>query len=335
MGAIGQRLASAVAVQPDMTLTGVAVRSPSTGVLARPDLPYYLSTPKAADALAAQGIRFRGELDDLLASSDVIVDCGQAGTGAERASTYRRIGIKTIYCGGERRGDLGPLVNSALNYDIARRTRSLRLLSCNTTALARVASCVRNDLSTVEAIILRCTPDSHSSAASVLGLVIDEGKSHHSADLRAVLSNVSVNTTSVSVPMSAGHVVHVRLGFRRDLTHDDVTAAFARNPRIWLCAADEALDTAGLIPTPTRRIPPNGPDCRYEVIVRIQPTEGAVEAAAWLSLDQAAITIPETVDAIRGICDGADGDEAKSITDATLGISQATASTGKDQEVLR
>jgi glyceraldehyde-3-phosphate dehydrogenase (NAD(P)) len=316
-----------------MTLTGVAVRSPSTGVLARPDLPYYLSTPKAADALAAQGIRSRGDLDDLLASSDVVVDCGQAGTGAERASTYRRIGIKTIYCGGERRGDLGPLVSSALNYDTARRTRSLRLLSCNTTALARVASCVRHDLSTVEAIILRCMPDSHSSAASVLGLVVDAGESHHSADLRDVLSNVSVNTTSVSVPMSAGHVVHVRLGFRRDLTYDDVTAAFARNPRVWLCAADDALDTAGLLPTLTRT-PPDGPDCRYEVIVRIQPTEGAVEAAAWLSLDQAAITIPETVDAIRGICGGADGDEAKFITDAALGISHAAASTGKDQ-VLR
>lgn len=333
MGAIGQRLATALAAQPDMTLSGVAVRSSSPGVLARPELPYYASTATAADALASSGIHARGELDELLGSSDVIVDCGQAGTGTERASTYRRASIRTIYCGGERSSDLGPLVNSSLNYHLASGVDALRLLSCNTTALARVASCLRDDLTAVDATILRCSPDRGSSAEATLGLVVHAGKSHHADDLASVLNDVTVTTTSVSVPMSAGHVVHVRLGFRREITHEEVTAALATNPRIRLHDADEELDTAAISRKPSQLVP-DGPACRYELIVRVQPTGRPQEVDAWLSLDHPAITIPETIDAIRAICGKPDGDEAKSLTDAALGITHAARPIAKDA-VLR
>lgn len=320
MGVIGQRLAAAITVQPDMTLSGVAVRSVTASVLARPELPYFPSTTTAADALASNNIQPRGALDDLLAASDVIVDCGQAGTGAERAAIYRRAGIKAIYCGGERSGELGPLVHSALNHDLARHAPSLRLLSCNTTSLARLAGCVRDDLGAVEATILRCAPNNQSAPTASLGVVVHAGPSHHAADLASMLSDVTVNATTVSVPMSAGHVVHVRLGFRRALAYDDVRAALASSPRIRLHDPDEALDTAAIAPSLTARSP-NGPVCRYQVSVRVQPCEDPADVVAWLSLDHAAITIPEAVDAIRGICGEADADVARSLTDSALGIS--------------
>lgn len=319
MGVIGQRLTAAIAVQPDMALSGVAVRSVTASVLARPELPYFRSTNTAADALVSNNIQPRGALDDLLAASDVIVDCGQAGTGVERAAIYRRAGIKAIYCGGERSGELGPLVHSALNHDLARHAPSLRLLSCNTTSLARLVGCLQDDLGAVEATILRCAPNNQSAPTAPLGVVVHAGSSHHAADLASMLNDVTVNATAVSVPMSAGHVIHARLGFRRALAYDDVSAALALSPRIRLHDPDEALDTAAIAPALTAS--PNGPACRYQISVRVQPCEDAAEVVAWLSLDHAAITIPEAVDAIRGICGEAEADVARSLTDAALGIS--------------
>jgi hypothetical protein len=58
-------------------------------------------------------------------------------------------------------------------------------------------------------------------------------------------------------------------------------------------------------------------------VVRLQPSAKHREVEALLSLDHAATTIPETIDAIRAICGEHGADEARAITDAALGLSDA------------
>jgi glyceraldehyde-3-phosphate dehydrogenase (NAD(P)) len=317
MGIIGRRLVDGISAQPDMDLSGIAVRSLSSAVCENPHYPYFASGTPGQNALAEGGIDSRGDLSSLLAESDVIIDCGQAGTGARRYDTYRAAGVKAIFCGGERKPELGPLVNSHLNYDVGQEVNSLRLLSCNTTALARVtASLDASDVSEVVATILRCTGEDDSTKPH--GAVVLPGTSHHAADLRSVLRDVYVDSTAVTVPMSAGHVVHARVKLLRAATHSDILNRLELSARTTVHPTGESLDTAAIAastPTSSRR-----PSCRYEVVVRLEPSVEQREVVAWLSLDHAAITIPETIDAIRAICGGSDADEARALTDAALGI---------------
>jgi glyceraldehyde-3-phosphate dehydrogenase (NAD(P)) len=320
MGIIGQRLAGAINAQPDMDLSGIAVRSVSPAVLKNPSYQYFASEITGKHALAERGIDSHGDLSALLAESDVIVDCGQAGTGVGRYDTYMAAGVKAIFCGGERKDELGPLISPHLNYDKARNATSLRLLSCNTTALARVAASLgASNVTEVEAIILRCggydSPKPH-------GVVVHPGASHHAADLRSVLRGIKVDSTAVTVPMSAGHVIHARVKLLRGASHADIVSRLARNARITVHRSDEPLDTAALAASTTATAS-SSPPCRYEVAARVQSSVEQSEVQAWLSLDHAAITIPETIDAIRAICGEHGADEARSITDAALGLSDA------------
>jgi glyceraldehyde-3-phosphate dehydrogenase (NAD(P)) len=321
MGVIGQRLVHGVSAQPDMEISGIAVRSLSSAVHENPHYPYFASGTPGQSALVEGGIDSRGDLSSLLAESDVIVDCGQAGTGARRYDAYRAAGVKAIFCGGERDPELGPLVNSHLNYDVGREVNSLRLLSCNTTALARItASLGASDVSEVVATILRCSGDHDSTKRS--GAVVQPGTSHHAADLRSVLGDVFVESTAVTVPMSAGHVVHARVKLLRGATHSDTRTRLAEGARTTVHPTAETLDTAAIAASTSTSS--SGPPCRYEVLVRLEPLVEQHEVEAWLSLDHAAITIPETIDAIRAICGGHDADEARALTDAALGITCAS-----------
>lgn len=330
MGIIGQRLVDGVSAQPDMDLSGIAVRSLSPAVRENPHYPYFGSGTSGQNALAEGGIGSRGDLSSLLAESDVIVDCGQAGTGARRHDTYRAAGVKAIFCGGERKPELGPLVNSHLNYDVGREVNSLRLLSCNTTALARVTACLgASDVSEVVATILRCSGNHDSTKPH--GVVVQPGPSHHAADLRSVLRDVYVESTAVTVPMSAGHVVHARVKLLRAATHSDTLSRLAQSARTIVHPTGEALDTAAIAAstaTSSRR-----PPCRYEVAVRLEPSQR--EVVAWLSLDHAAITIPETIDAIRAIRGDNEADEARALTDAALGITCASHPSTSPTAVMR
>ena len=323
MGTIGQRLVPAVTAQPDMDLSGIAIRSLSPVVRAHPHYPYFASGAPGQQALSEGGIDSHGDLSCLLADSEVIIDCGQAGTGACRYDTYRAAGVKAIFCGGERALDLGPLVSSHLNYAVGHEVSSLRLLSCNTTALARItASLGADDVSEVVATILRCAvDDQRRGSLTMAGAIVQPGNSHHADDLRSVAKGIYVESTAVTTPMTAGHLVHARVKLLRTATHSDTLARLADSARITVHPTDEALDTAAIAASTWTSS--DQPPCRYEVVVRMEPPIEQREVQAWLSLDHAAITIPETIDAIRAICGSSDADEARALTNAALGITSA------------
>jgi glyceraldehyde-3-phosphate dehydrogenase (NAD(P)) len=318
MGVIGKRLAAAVIQQRDMTLAGVAVRSVGVGVLAQRRLPYHAVSPEATEALRGFGIEPAGDLDDLLASADLVIDAGPGGTGAGRFPGYQRAGISSVFCGGETDTRLGPMVHPALNYARALGRRSIRLPSCNTTALGRLIAAARpGDVAAVEAIVLRCVTDTDKADKGITnGTVFDIRASHHGTDLESMVGGVRIRVRAAGVPSICGHVALVQLRLTRPVA-ETVADRIARSRRVVMLAPDQRHDT-GQIKAQMYRTTPRGD--RYELAVQLA-VDDARTVTAWISLDNEAITVPEAVDVMRAVCAGrheAEAEEVRDMTDAAL-----------------
>ena len=91
-GVIGRRVADAVRLQPDMEVVGVAGR-PTSFSLRDAQLRGYdiFVTGQSQDGAATGRYRdVRGCFEDLLATSDVLLDCTPSGVPRERLAVYDR-----------------------------------------------------------------------------------------------------------------------------------------------------------------------------------------------------------------------------------------------------
>lgn len=320
MGIIGKRMTHVLSADPDLTLAGVVIRNASGPVLARPDLPYYAADLERLHALTTGGVEVRGLQTDLLARCDVIMDCGPSRTGAGRSEHYRAADVRSLFCGGERSVELGPLVHPALNFDAAVGALSCRLTSCNTTALGRfVAALGATAIDELDGVVLRCCTDTDKAAKGIVnGAVVGANRSHHADDLRAILPYLTATTTAVTLPMTAGHLIQVRI--RSSALPAEIVGRLAANPRIAVLAPGRPLDTARLKQSAFTASRPWGN--RYELVVRPSEDDPSV---FWLSLDNEAITVPEALDVLRAMTLGSSGENAVRTTDESLGLSAKAA----------
>jgi glyceraldehyde-3-phosphate dehydrogenase (NAD(P)) len=312
MGIIGKRLADAIHNDPRLSLVGVGIRRPNAAVLARPDVPYFhTDTPDGH----WDGVHLAGGWHDALAQADLVVDAGPSRSGAGRAGAYDRHGVPVRYCGGERSAALGPVVHSGLNHALGHRLRSARLPSCNTTALGRLVAAIGvHAISRLEATVVRCCTDSDKAAKGVTtGAVFDARPSHHAADLRAVVPGLDVASVVMTVPMVSGHVIHASV-WLREPGADEIAGRLAAAPRVAVLGNDQGHDTA-VIKTEARLSgAPRGD--RYSLAVQVYEVDPA-RVNVFLSLDNEAITVPETLDALCGYADN-DACAVRDRTDLSL-----------------
>jgi glyceraldehyde-3-phosphate dehydrogenase (NAD(P)) len=323
IGVIGKRVAHAINSQAGLELVGVAVRSPSRAVLAQPHLPYYASDATADTRLRAAGIQARGRLEDLLDQADAVVDCGPARTGPLRFPIYRRAGTRSVFCGGERDPRLGPLLHSALNYRTALSSPTVRLMSCNTTALARLVAAVGPEhVGRLEATVLRCCTDADKAGKGITeGAVVHPATSHHASDLGELLPGLVTRSWAVTLPMVSGHVIQVRLGLRGVVPFEHVSARLEAEPRIRVWSGDEAMETARI--KASEAVHGRKWSDRYELIVRLDEPDDGDQLTGWLSLDNEAITIPEALDVARAFSGAPEAEAARAATDQGLGIGRS------------
>lgn len=318
-GVIGKRLAAALAGGADRPaaprLAGVALRGPNVFAAARPDLPYFASDQDAADRLAETGTAVQGGLSALLAAADVVVDCGPSRTGAGRAERYLAAGVPAVFCGGERNRELGPLVHSALNPEAARGRSGTRLPSCNTTALARTLAALGvAHIAGLEATIVKCSTDTDKAAKGVTnGALLAPTPSHHADDLVELVPELTARTLSSVVPMTAGHFIHARIALRDSLPIEAAVERLAEAERIAVWQGPDAVDTSRV-----KAVRDTPWQDRHELIAApIAPVRGPV-LDLWLSLDNQAITLPETLDVIQLAVGTADVREVRALSDALL-----------------
>lgn len=138
-GVIGKRVAEAVVLQDDMELAGVADVTSDwrMQVADRKGMRIHAAVPKASAAMTANGIEVAGNLDELLAAADVVVDCTPKKVAAANVETYRRMGKKFILQGGEKHDVTGHSFVAECSYGSALGREATRVVSCNTSTTSR------------------------------------------------------------------------------------------------------------------------------------------------------------------------------------------------------
>lgn len=335
-GVIGKRVAHAVGLQEDMEVVGVCDLSADWRLRPWLSAGGSLFAPEEAHArtMTESGLKLDGLLPDLLSRCDVVVDCTPKRVAAGNAALYRQMGRKFIVQGGEKNEVAGHSFVAETSYQTALGRDATRVVSCNTTSIVRTLSALKRAglLKRARGTLLRRATDPwESHMGGIMNTLVPEPEipSHQGPDAQTVDPGLDVVTMAVKVPETLAHVHYWSVEMTRPADKDEVIEAFSTSSRISLLRYHDGL---GGINTVKELVSDLG-----------RPFSNLYEVALWQDLlkvqgdelfyaymvDNQAIVIPETIDAIRALT-GAETDVRSSIerTNASLGIGMAPVLSG-------
>ena len=327
-GVIGKRVAAAVSRQEDMTLAGVSdvITDWRSRMVTRNGLALFGATDEHVGAMRAAGLEVAGTLEDLLGQADVVVDCTPKRIAAKNVEVYRRRGLKFILQGGEKHETTGHSFVAESNYASALGRGATRVVSCNTTSIVRTLTALKRVglLQRARGTLLRRATDPWESHESgIMNTLVPEPEipSHQGPDAQSVDPELDVITMAVKVPETLAHLHYWSVQMTRHASKEEVLDAFGASSRIALIRLSDGLVALNSVKECMADLG-RSHDNLYEValwgdMLRVQ---GAELFYAYM-VDNQAIVIPETIDAIRALI-GLVTDPHESIarTNAALGI---------------
>ncbi len=327
-GVIGKRVADAVAKQDDMQLVGVVdvVADWRPKVALRRGMALFGAAPEHAEAMRKSGLEVAGTLEDALGQVDVVVDCTPKRIAAKNVETYRKRGIKFIVEGGEKHSVTGHSFVAESNYASALGRDATRVVSCNTTSIVRTLSALKRAglLRKARGTLLRRASDPwESHEGGIMNTLVPEAEipSHQGPDAQTVDPALDVVTMAVKVPETLAHLHYWSVEMTRAPSKEEVLAAFRTSTRIALIryadglpalnAVKELMSDAGRPRADLYEV------ALWEDMLKVQGNE----LFYGYMVDNQAIVVPETIDAVRALTKS-EGDASASIakTDAAMGI---------------
>ncbi|MGQ4833014.1 MAG: type II glyceraldehyde-3-phosphate dehydrogenase [Candidatus Asgardarchaeia archaeon] len=324
-GTIGKRVADAIKLQPDMELVGIAKT--------KPDYFALLAKNMGIDVYAIDGheekfenfgFKIKGALSDLLEKVDVVVDTAPGGKGIENKKIYEKAGVKMIFQGGEPPDVAEVSFVAQVNYEKAIDKNAVRVVSCNTTGMARVIHSLMNNFGVNEAkvVLIRRAADPKESKKGPINAIKPDSKipSHHATDLRTVIPNINMISMAYVVPTTLMHVHTLITKISKNVNTNEIINVLEKTPRVILVNGKWGfVDTAQLIEL-ARDFGRKRNDL-YEVAI----WENSIYLDnSWLymsyAVHQEAIVVPENIDAIRAMFSLKSKEESIEITNRTLGI---------------
>jgi glyceraldehyde-3-phosphate dehydrogenase (NAD(P)) len=321
-GTIGKRVADAVVRQPDMTLAGIAIRSPSPAALAAAagGARLYCGEPERRASLERVGLPIAGNAEQLFAEADAVVDCGPGSTGAERLHGYAAFGLRAVLCGGVPHRSVGLTFCTSGNYAAALGRTAARVTSCNTTALVRLLAALHPALreGRAHATLVRSASEPDKPRKGAAGATVTLGPSHHAADIRLVLPWARLTTLALSAPMVHGHVLTMAAQLDSPLSVSEAVALLAAARRIVVRDAPRTTDR--LRDSALHRPRADQPE------VLVWPDSIAVDDGVLLltaAVHMESIVVPETIDCVRALCGlERDGSACAQLTDSALDLDE-------------
>ncbi|MCD1294462.1 type II glyceraldehyde-3-phosphate dehydrogenase [Methanocella sp. CWC-04] len=329
-GTIGKRVASAVMRQDDMALIGVAKTKPDYDayVAAKNGIDIYPVDPaKAESKFKAAGIKIAGSNEDMIKKADIIVDCTPGGIGEQNKPLYEKLGKKAIFQGGEEHELAGTSFNAVCNYDEAIGKQFVRVVSCNTTGLARLIYALDKGFGVkkVRATMMRRGGDPNDVKRGPINAIVPDPvklPSHHGPDLNTVLPNIKIDTVAVKLPTTLMHMHYVNMNLKVTPSRDEVVSTLKQYPRLWLIPSWMNIKSTADVMEFGRELgrPRNDmmENCIWEESVSV---DDSGEVNLFQAIHQESDAIPENVDCIRAMM-GIEKDAKKSMdkTDKTLGL---------------
>jgi len=329
-GVIGKRVADAVTLQDDMELIGVCdvVSDWRIKIAIGRNYPVYSFDQASGNKMKDAGIPVRGILNNLLEGADILVDCTPKKVAAQNISQYKTLGKKFIVQGGEKHETTGHSFSAENNYETALGLNSTRVVSCNTTSIVRTLTALKKGNLLLKArgtLLRRATDPWESHLGGIMNTLVPEKDipSHQGPDAQTVDPSFDVITSAVKVPETLSHLHYWNVQLTGKTTKEEVLDAFQKSSRIAFIEYADGLSSNNTI---------------KELMLGFgRPYGDMYEVALWKDMlkvqgdelfyayvvDNQAIVIPETIDAIRALT-GIEKNAEQSIrkTNASLGIRQ-------------
>jgi len=326
-GTIGKRVADAVAAQPDMELVGVAKTRPNfeAETAARKDYPLYAAVPERADRFAADGFDLAGEVDELVAAADVVVDCTPSGIGAENASMYEAHDTPAIFQGGEDADVADVSFNARANYADAVGADSARVVSCNTTGLSRILAPLSETFGVEKArvTLVRRGGDPGQTGRGPIDDILPDPvtvPSHHGPDVNTIFPDLDIDTLGMKVPATLMHTHSVNVTLASDADAADVLDLFADEDRLFLIPPGADIDGAGKLKEFAHDAGRPRGDLWENCIWAESVTVEGRDCYLFQAIHQESDVVPENVDAIRALRGDDDAAESMATTEAAMGV---------------
>ena len=329
-GVIGKRVADAVILQPDMQLVGVGdvVTDYRIKAAVVTGLPIYASLPEKRGEMQDAGIPIAGTLDDLLAQSDVVVDCTPKGIGANNLARYRAAGVKAIYQGGEKHSLTDHSFVAQANYATALGRDATRGVSCNTTSTVRTLLALRDAglLKKARGVLMRRATDPwESDHSGIMNTIVPEPHipSHQGPDAQTVVPDLDVVTIAAKAAHTQTHNHYWIVELTRAASREEVLEAFQAAPRIAFIRMSDGIvalnSTIELMKDLDR---PRGDMWEVALWEDVLTVQGD-ELYYTYQVNNEAIVVPENIDAIRALAGTVkNGLESIQMTDEVLGMRQ-------------
>ena len=331
-GTIGQRLADGVVPQQDMELAGIVDVAPTLALRALHEsgMPYdlYLVDPARKAEFDAIGMHVSGTLEDLLDQVDVALDATPAGVGAKNKALYSKHAVKAVFQAGEKDEIANVFFHGYANYEKGVGQRFLKLTSCNTTGLVRAVDVIDREVGVekVAITIVRRVADPGDTHRGLVDMLkVEPVPNHQAVDLMTIMPHVDATGFLVHTPVTHGHIISVLATPRKSISKEGLLELFRAHPRIRVVRIADGFDSNTALFKYARDLGNKRGDM-YEIAVWEECIGFSGRDILFaINIPQEAVTIPETVDAIRA-CTSMQTDrlEAVGLTNEYLGLKAGT-----------
>ena len=334
-GTIGKRVAEAVTLQDDMEIVGIVKTKPTYEIRGALDagFPVFASTKAKIPFFEEKGIKVSGVTEELVDISDVIIDCTPGKLGVNNMEMYQKYSTKAIWQGGEKHAPIGVSFNALTNYSSSINQDYVRVVSCNTTGLARTLFPIiqKYGIDNVQAVMVRRSGDPKDSDRGPINSIepVLTVPSHHGPDVQTVIEGINIQTMAVKVPTTIMHVHCIIAELDTEPNVENIISMWEATPRINLFEGFFNSDGNKIRNLPgTAEIMELARDSLYTRgdLNQIVVWKDGVHAFGkklyyYQAIHQESDVIPENIDAIRAMFN-LESDNMKSIskTNKALGI---------------
>lgn len=156
----------------------------------------------------------------------MIVDATPSKVGTVNKPIYEKAGIKAIFQGGEKAEIAQCSFNSYCNYNEALNKNSVRVVSCNTTVLARTIGPLKKlgAIGKITVVLVRRAANPVESKKGPINAIVPAFKvpPHHGPDLKTVLPDIDIVSVAVVVPTTIMHLHDGRLYYMQAVHQEAV-----------------------------------------------------------------------------------------------------------------
>jgi len=327
-GTIGKRVADAVMLQKDMELAGITGHSYNW----RMDIAHkkgikIFNAAEEGNPFAEVGIDVVDGIPELVKQSDIIVDCSPKKIGAEnKEKYYLPAKRKAILQGGEKDKLVDTSFVAQCNYSDAVGKNYIRVVSCNTTGLARTLHAINQKygVEEVHATMIRRGADPWDIRHGPINAIVPvlELPSHHGPDVATVLKGMKIFTTAVSISSTLMHMHNVIVDCKKTPTVEDTIKLFENTTRVRMVDNSSKIRSTAEIMELAKDLGYARGDmpeiCIWKEGIGVQGNKLLYMQA----IHQESDVVCENIDAIRAAMGFKDGKKSIEMTNRALGLNR-------------